>query len=98
MHHYFQRMFIAMGVLVLILSAGGIISGMVDEKPYLFASKEEMEDDQGTGNLVLQSILSLMTNLVLISHAIPMSIYVAIEVLKYFQVRLVLQDPDLFWK
>ena len=44
----------------------------------------------------MQFLLSILTNLVLISHAIPMSIYVAIEVLKYFQVKLVLQDPDLF--
>ena len=33
--------------------------------------------------------------MVLISHTIPMSIYVAIEVLKWFQVRLVLSDEDL---
>ena len=42
------------------------------------------------------SFLSLLLeNLVLISHTIPMSIYVAIEVLKWFQVRLVLSDEDL---
>lgn len=37
----------------------------------------------------------LLENLVLISHAIPMSIYVAIEVLKWFQVRNMERDKDL---
>ena len=36
-----------------------------------------------------------MENLVLISHIIPMSIYVAIEVLKFFQVRLIMSDSEL---
>lgn len=37
----------------------------------------------------------IFENLVLISHTIPMSIYVAIEVLKWLQVRSVYSDQDL---
>ena len=36
-----------------------------------------------------------MENLVLISHTIPISIYVAIEVLKWLQVRIIKQDEEL---
>lgn len=34
----------------------------------------------------------VLENLILISHTIPMSIYVAIEVLKWLQVRAVYAD------
>ena len=37
----------------------------------------------------------MLENLVLISHTIPISIYVAIEVLKFVQVHLVYTDTDL---
>ncbi len=37
----------------------------------------------------------IIENIVLISHAIPMSIYVAIEVLKMLQVHLILTDTDM---
>ena len=38
----------------------------------------------------------MLENLVLISHTIPMSIYVAIEALKWFQVRLIASDKELY--
>ena len=37
----------------------------------------------------------LLENIVLISHTIPISIYVAIEVLKFVQVHLVYTDDEL---
>jgi len=55
-----------------------------------------MEESKAAGSLTADFFLMLLQNIVLISHAIPMSIYVAIEVLKWFQVRLVLRDNDLF--
>lgn len=55
-----------------------------------------MENERKVGTLFFKFFLMLLQNTVLISHAIPMSIYVAIEVLKWFQVRLVLRDLDLF--
>lgn len=38
---------------------------------------------------------TLLQNIVLCSHIIPMSIYVAIEVLKWFQTGLVFKDEEL---
>ena len=62
------------------------------------AQKDEMDKERESGYMIGDTIMMFLQNIVLISHAIPMSIYVAIEVLKWFQVRLVMQDPDLFKK
>ena len=85
-----------MGIIVLVLSICGLVTNIMGKKSYLYASESEMEKETGLPSRTKQFFMSLLANLVLISHAIPMSIYVAIEVLKWFQVRLVLQDPDLF--
>ena len=42
-----------------------------------------MDDDKSIVTLVILLFRLVIENLVLISHAIPMSIYVAIEVLKW---------------
>jgi len=42
--------------------------------------------------LAITFVALIFENLVLISHTIPMSIYVAIEVLKWLQVRSVYSD------
>lgn len=44
---------------------------------------EDMEDDKSIVSLVIVFFRLVIENIVLISHAIPMSIYVAIEVLKW---------------
>ena len=41
------------------------------------------------------SLWAALENLVLISHTIPISIYVAIEALKWLQVQIIKQDPEL---
>ena len=41
------------------------------------------------------SIWAVLENLVLISHTIPISIYVAIEVLKWLQIQIIKQDREL---
>ena len=46
-------------------------------------------------SLAITFVALIFENLVLISHTIPMSIYVAIEVLKWLQVRSVYSDQDL---
>lgn len=44
---------------------------------------DDMDDDKSIVTLVILLFRLVIENLVLISHAIPMSIYVAIEVLKW---------------
>jgi len=56
---------------------------------------EEYEETKSVANLVIMLLKLLLENLILISHTIPMSIYVAIEVLKWLQVRAVYADYDL---
>ena len=90
MHSHFIKMFFSMGLIVLAMSIGGLVMSITNEKPYLYASASEMEEDTNLGSRIKQFLMSLLTNLVLISHSIPMSIYVAIEVLKWFQERLIL--------
>ena len=57
-----------------------------DEWPYI-QEKEE--------NVAVTAISTMLEYIVLISHTIPISIYVAIEVLKWFQVRLISKDRHL---
>ena len=52
-------------------------------------------EETGAGEVFVNFIRYLLENIVLISHTIPMSIYVAIEVLKWFQVRLISSDREL---
>ena len=47
---------------------------------------------------VYRILIRLMHNIALISHVIPMSIYVAIEALRFFQVKQFLNDPELVKK
>lgn len=54
-----------------------------------------MEDEKSIGSLMTLFFSLVIENIVLISHTIPMSIYVAIEVLKILQVHLVLNDTDM---
>lgn len=93
MHRHFIKMFIGMAVIVILLTVGGaIIQNTGKGMTYLYLSDESAEANNGAGSFIARPF----ENLVLISHAIPMSIYVAIEVLKWIQVRILLRDPDLF--
>ena len=79
-------MFVAIGVVVTALTAGSIIMQKRDEWPYI------QEKDE---NVAVTAISTMLEYVVLISHTIPISIYVAIEVLKWFQVRLISKDRHL---
>ena len=86
MHSIIIWMFVAIGVVVTALTAGSIIMQKRDEWPYI-QEKEE--------NVAVTAISTMLEYIVLISHTIPISIYVAIEVLKWFQVRLISKDRHL---
>ena len=86
MHSIIKWMFVAIGVVVTALTVGSIIMKKRDEWPYL----EEKDE-----NVAVTAISTMLEYFVLISHTIPISIYVAIEVLKWFQVRLISKDRHL---
>ena len=86
MHSIIIWMFVAIGVVVTTLTAGSIIMQKRDEWPYI------QEKDE---NVAVTAISTMLEYFVLISHTIPISIYVAIEVLKWFQVRLISKDRHL---
>ena len=86
MHSIIKWMFVAIGVVVTALTVGSIIMQNRDEWPYL----EEKDE-----NVAVTAISTMLEYFVLISHTIPISIYVAIEVLKWFQVRLISKDRHL---
>ena len=86
MHSIIKWMFVAIGVVVTALTVGSIIMKNRDEWPY-FEEKDE--------NVAVTAISTMLEYFVLISHTIPISIYVAIEVLKWFQVRLISKDRHL---
>ena len=86
MHSIIKWMFVAIGVVVTALTVGSIIMQKRDEWPYL----EEKDE-----NVAVTAISTMLEYFVLISHTIPISIYVAIEVLKWFQVRLISKDRHL---
>ena len=86
MHSIIIWMFVAIGVVVTALTAGSIIMQKRDEWPYI------QEKDE---NVAVTAISTMLEYVVLISHTIPISIYVAIEVLKWFQVRLISKDRHL---
>ena len=86
MHSIIIWMFVAIGVVVTALTAGSIIMQKRDEWPYI------QEKDE---NVAVTAISTMLEYFVLISHTIPISIYVAIEVLKWFQVRLISKDRHL---
>lgn len=90
MHDFIKRMFILIGVLVTLLTAGGIVFDQMEDHWPNTISGDDVDSNPG-----INAFRYLLENLVLISHTIPMSIYVAIEVLKYFQVRLILSDDEL---
>ena len=86
MHSIIKWMFVAIGVVVTALTVGSIIMQKRDEWPYI------QEKDE---NVAVTAISTMLEYFVLISHTIPISIYVAIEVLKWFQVRLISKDRHL---
>ena len=86
MHSIIIRMFVAIGVVVAALTAGSVIMRKRDEWPYI----EEKDE-----NVAVTAFSTMLEFIVLISHTIPISIYVAIEVLKWFQVRLISKDRHL---
>ena len=83
MHRHFIKMFITMAVVVLALSIAGLILESFSERQYIFLP-EEMAQKENASKKVTDFFFNLLHNIVLLSHAIPMSIYVAIEVLKWF--------------
>ena len=86
MHSIIKWMFVAISIVVVILTAGSIIMRKRDEWPYI----EEKDE-----NVAVTAFSTMLEYFVLISHTIPISIYVAIEVLKWFQVRLISKDRHL---
>ena len=84
-------MFIGMGILVLGLTLGNLITNILKDLPYLNTEcqtvvgtqKCQNDSKNSSDNHFLKSLWAFLENIVLISHAIPMSIYVAIEVLKW---------------
>ena len=89
MHTLIYQLFALIFGIVLVLTIGGTVMRGTQDWPYIYGP-----DGPEMSNGVA-SIWAALENLVLISHTIPISIYVAIEVLKWLQVQIIKQDREL---
>ena len=55
----------------------------------------EAKEQLSNKEMVVEQLLILASNLVLISHALPSSIYIAMDVMRFIRKRLITKDKNL---
>ena len=92
MHKAVATLLIFMVVVDLCITIAGVYFKNVVDLPYL---KGPVDEEVTVSSLFEDVYMIFIQNIVLFSHAIPMSIYVAIEVLKIMQVQMVYKDQAM---
>ena len=91
MHEAIVTLLIFLLFVNIVITCAGVYFKYGKNHPYL----EAKSDVNGISDIILDVLMTFLQNIVLFSHAIPMSIYVAIEVFKIFQVQLIHQDKKM---
>ena len=87
MHSYVYQMLVVLLIVVLLLTIAGLVFDLKLDYSYL-QGIEDRGREGGWWSFILLFLKKVGHNIVLLSHAVPMSIYVAIELLKVFQKKL----------
>lgn len=94
MHSYVYQMLVVLLIVVLLLTIAGLVFDLKLDYSYL-QGIEDRGREGGWWSFILLFLKKVGHNIVLLSHAVPMSIYVAIELLKVFQKNNVQSDKGM---